>query len=125
MVERLNGHEYITVTTKVVGKITILLCKLFLSQFFLVDLCSLQPRSYFSDSAKLLAIRRFIYTGNKITQYRQSDNMSELDFLKSIQREHFLSEVNNRETIAYIEANNDRYCLQNQIEKFTKDHKKN
>ena len=27
-------------------------------------------------------------------------------------------EVNNRVTIAAIEANNDRYCLQNQIEKF-------
>ena len=30
----------------------------------------------------------------------------------------FLSEVNNRETIAATETNNDTYCLQNQIEKF-------
>ena len=30
----------------------------------------------------------------------------------------FLSEVNNRETIAAIETNNDTYCLQKRIEKF-------
>ena len=29
-----------------------------------------------------------------------------------------LSEVNNRETIAATEVNNDTYCLQNRIEKF-------
>ena len=29
-----------------------------------------------------------------------------------VQREHFLSEVSNRETIAAIEANNDTYCVQ-------------
>ena len=34
------------------------------------------------------------------------------------QREHFLSEVNKRETILAIEANNDTYCLQKGIEKF-------
>ena len=34
------------------------------------------------------------------------------------QRELFLSEVNNRETIAAIEANNDMHCLQTRIEKF-------
>ena len=34
------------------------------------------------------------------------------------QRELFLSEVNNRETIAAIEANNDTYCLPKRIEKF-------
>ena len=34
------------------------------------------------------------------------------------QREHFLSEVNNRETIAATEANNGAYCLQKRIEKF-------
>ena len=34
------------------------------------------------------------------------------------QRELFLSEVNNMETIVAIEANNDTYCLQNRIEKF-------
>ena len=33
-------------------------------------------------------------------------------------RELFLSEVNDRETIAAIEANNDTYCLQKRIEKF-------
>ena len=37
---------------------------------------------------------------------------------KNIQRELFYSEVNKRETIAAIEANNDKYCLQKQIEKF-------
>ena len=30
----------------------------------------------------------------------------------------FLSEVNNRETISAIEANNDTYCLQKRIENF-------
>ena len=35
-----------------------------------------------------------------------------------LQRELFLSEVNNRETIAVIEAYNDMYCLQKWIEKF-------
>ena len=35
-----------------------------------------------------------------------------------MQRELFLSEVNYRETIAAIEANNDTYCLQKRIEKF-------
>ena len=34
------------------------------------------------------------------------------------QLELFLSEVNNRETIAAIEANNDTYCLEKWIEKF-------
>ena len=34
------------------------------------------------------------------------------------QLELFLSEVNNRETIAAIEANNGTYCLQKQIQKF-------
>ena len=34
------------------------------------------------------------------------------------QWECFLLEVNNRETIAATEANNDMYCLQNEIEKF-------
>ena len=34
------------------------------------------------------------------------------------QRELFLSKVNNRETKAAIEANNDTYCLQKRIEKF-------
>ena len=32
----------------------------------------------------------------------------------SWQRELFLSEVNNRETIVVIEAKNDTYCLQNE-----------
>ena len=36
-------HIFLIVTTKGVGKITILLCKQYLPQFFLVDLCSLQP----------------------------------------------------------------------------------
>ena len=35
----------------------------------------------------------------------------------------FLSEVNNRETIAAIEVNNDTYCLQKRIEKFPLNHK--
>ena len=35
------------------------------------------------------------------------------------QRELFLSEVNNRETIAAIEVNNDTNWLQKQIEKFS------
>ena len=35
-----------------------------------------------------------------------------------IQRKLFLSEVNNRETIAATEANYDTYCLQKRIEKF-------
>ena len=34
------------------------------------------------------------------------------------QPELFLSEINNRETIAAIEANNDTYCFQKRIEKF-------
>ena len=34
------------------------------------------------------------------------------------QRELFLSEVNNKETIVATEANNSRYCLQKWIEKF-------
>ena len=34
------------------------------------------------------------------------------------QQEPFLPEVNNRETIAAIEANNDIYYLQKRIEKF-------
>ena len=34
------------------------------------------------------------------------------------QRELFLSDVNNRETIVAIKANNGTYCLQNRIEKF-------
>ena len=38
--------------------------------------------------------------------------------MKGQQRELFLSEVNNRETIAAIEANNDIYCFQKRIEKF-------
>ena len=37
---------------------------------------------------------------------------------KGIQREPFLSEVNNRETIVAIEMNNDTYCLQKRIEKY-------
>ena len=36
----------------------------------------------------------------------------------SVQRELFLLEVNNGETIAVIEENNDTYCLQKGIEKF-------
>ena len=32
--------------------------------------------------------------------------------------ELFLSEVNKRETVVAIEADNDTYCLQNWIEKF-------
>ena len=36
----------------------------------------------------------------------------------SARRELFLSEVNNRETVATIEANNDTYYLQKRIEKF-------
>ena len=36
----------------------------------------------------------------------------------SFQRELFLSEVNNRETIAAIEANNDTFCLQKRTEEF-------
>ena len=36
----------------------------------------------------------------------------------SIQQELFLSEVNNRETIVAIEANNDTYCFQKRIEQF-------
>ena len=35
-----------------------------------------------------------------------------------LQRELILPEVNNRETIAAIEVNNDMYCLQKRIEKF-------
>ena len=34
--------------------------------------------------------------------------------IKCFQREFFLSEVNNREIIAAIEANNDTYCLKNE-----------
>ena len=37
------------------------------------------------------------------------------------QRQHFLSEVNNREAIAVIEANNNTYCLQKRLEKFPLD----
>ena len=37
---------------------------------------------------------------------------------RSIEREFFLLEVNNGETIAAIESNNDTYCLQKRIEKF-------
>ena len=37
------------------------------------------------------------------------------------QRELFLSEVNNRETIATIEATNDAYCPQKRIEKVPAD----
>ena len=36
----------------------------------------------------------------------------------STQRELFLSEVNNMETISAIDMNNDTYCLQKRIEKF-------
>ena len=35
-----------------------------------------------------------------------------------MQRELFLSEVNDRETIMVTEANDDKYCLQNRMEKF-------
>ena len=35
-----------------------------------------------------------------------------------VQREPFLLEVNNRETIAAIVVNNDTYCIQKRIEKF-------
>ena len=35
-----------------------------------------------------------------------------------LQRELFLSEVNNKTIIAAIEANNDAYCLQKRTEKF-------
>ena len=35
-----------------------------------------------------------------------------------LQRELFLSEVSNRETMAAIEVSNDMYCLQKRIEKF-------
>ena len=41
-----------------------------------------------------------------------------LGFGLSFQRELFLLEVNNRETITAIEENNDTYCLQKRIEKF-------
>ena len=36
----------------------------------------------------------------------------------TIQRELFLSEVNNKETIVAIETNNDTYYLQKRMEKF-------
>ena len=35
-----------------------------------------------------------------------------------VRRELFFIEVNNKETIAAIEANNDMYCLEKRIEKF-------
>ena len=35
-----------------------------------------------------------------------------------LQQELHLSEVNNRETIAAIQVNNDTYCLQKMIRKF-------
>ena len=38
--------------------------------------------------------------------------------LNASQWELFLLKVNNRETIAVIEANNETYCLQQLIEKF-------
>ena len=45
-----------------------------------------------------------------------SDLKCEKQTIIPCQRELFLSEVNNRETIAAIEVNNDMYCLEKQIE---------
>ena len=48
-----------------------------------------------------------------------------VQFVSFYPRELFLSEVNNRETIVTIDANNDTYYLQNWIEKFPLTHWKN
>ena len=45
--------------------------------------------------------------------------MSEDVYSVPFQRELFLSEANNRKTIAVIEANNGMFCLQKRIEKFS------
>ena len=49
---------------------------------------------------------------------RQLRGHAHVDKCNWPQWELFLSEVNNGETIAAIEANNDTYCLQKRVEKF-------
>ena len=46
------------------------------------------------------------------TIHVQKDNILKIYIINKNQRELFLSEVNNRETIEVIEANNGMYCLQ-------------
>ena len=53
--------------------------------------------------------------------FSTSHFLHSVDFVKLwkwVSENFFLSEVNNRETIAAIEENNDTYCLQKRIEKF-------
>ena len=61
---------------------------------------------------------RHYYKRTKMHQQENIFNLADSLLRAGCQRELFLSEVNNRETIAAIKANNDTYCIQKEIEKF-------